>query len=118
MKSNKLLYHHHRFPQDIIRHTVRLYYRFCLSYRDVEDLLSERGISVSYETIRRWCLRFGPLYANRLRKRSRPCGDQSFVDEAGAARSGDLKNLAPFDLPQERHTSSGAIWFWILLDSG
>ena len=68
MKSKRSLYHRHRFPQDIIRHTVWLYYRFCLSYRDVEDLLAERGINVSYETVRRWCLRFGPVYANRLRK--------------------------------------------------
>ena len=81
MKLRKSLYHRHRFPQDIIRHAVWLYYRFCLSYRDVEDLLAERGIKVSYETVRRWCIRFGPVYANRLRKRSGPGGDQWFVDE-------------------------------------
>ena len=72
MKSRKSLYHRRRFPREIIRHTVWLYYRFCLSNRDVEDLLAERGITVSYETVRRWCLRFGPVYANRLRKRSGP----------------------------------------------
>jgi len=60
MKFKKSLYHRHRFPDFIIRHAVWLYYRFCLSYRDVEDLLAERGIKVSYESIRRWCLRFGP----------------------------------------------------------
>jgi putative transposase len=81
MNSRKSLYHRHRFPQDIIRHAVWLYYRFCLSYRDVEDLLAERGINVSYETVRRWCLRFGPAYANRLRKRSGSGGDQWYVDE-------------------------------------
>ena len=81
MKSSKPLYHRHRFPSEIIRHAVWLYYRFSLSYRDVEDLLAERGINVSYETIRRWCSRFGPVYANRLRKRSGPGGDQWFVDE-------------------------------------
>ena len=53
MNSRKSLYHRYRFPQDIIRHAVWLYYRFCLSYRDVEDLLAERGINVSYETVRR-----------------------------------------------------------------
>ena len=53
MKSSKSLYHRHRFPREIIRHTVWLYYRFCLSYRDVEDLLAERGVNVSYETVRR-----------------------------------------------------------------
>ena len=60
MKSEKSLYHRRRFPSEIIRHAVWLYYRFCLSYRDVEDLLAERGVNVSYETIRRWCIRFGP----------------------------------------------------------
>jgi putative transposase len=77
MKSRKSLYHRRRFPAEIIRHTVWLYYRFCLSYRDVEDLLSERGIRVSYENIRRWCIRFGPIYANRLRKRSGVPADNS-----------------------------------------
>jgi len=93
MKSRKSLYHRHRFPQDIVRHTVWLYYRFCLSYRDVEDLLAERGINVSYETVRRWCLRFGPAYANRLRKRSGSCGDQWFVDEVFVRIDGQLRYL-------------------------
>ena len=65
----------------MIRHAVWLYYRFCLSYRDVEDLLAERGIKVSYETVRRWCIRFGPVYANRLRKRSGPGCDRWYLDE-------------------------------------
>ena len=64
---------------DIIRHAVWLYCRFCLSYRDVEDLLAEREIKVSYETVRRGCIRFGPVYANRLHKRSGPGGDQWFT---------------------------------------
>jgi putative transposase len=51
----------HQFPPDIIRHAVWLYLRFTLSFRDVEDLLAERGLEVSYETIRRWVLKFGPL---------------------------------------------------------
>ena len=57
----------YRFPRDIIRRAVWLYLRFTLSYRDVEELLAERGIQVSYETIRRWVLSFGPLIARRLR---------------------------------------------------
>ncbi len=61
----------HRFPQEIIQHAVWLYLRFPLSFRDVEDLLSERAIDVSYETVRRWALKFGLAYASRLR-RSRP----------------------------------------------
>ena len=81
MKPRKSLYPRYRFPQDIIRHAVWLFYRFCLSYRDVEDLLAERGIKLSYETVRRWCIRFGPVYANRLRKGSAPGGDQWFVHE-------------------------------------
>src|ERR1700730_5342063 len=59
----------HQFPPDIIRHAVWLYLRFTLSFRDVEDLLAERGVDVSYETVRRWVLRFGPLFAKELRRR-------------------------------------------------
>jgi len=66
-------YARHRFPNSIIQHAVWLYFRFPLSYRDVEDLLVERGIDVSYETVRRWSLKFGQAYARRLRKtRPRP----------------------------------------------
>jgi putative transposase len=61
----------HRFPPDVIRHAVWLYLRFTLSYRDVEDLMAERGLTVSNESIRRWVLKFGPLIAKNLRE-SRP----------------------------------------------
>jgi putative transposase len=64
-------YARHRFPPDIIRHAVWLYLRFTLSYRDVEDLLAERGLIVSNEAIRRWVIKFGPAIAKNLRK-SRP----------------------------------------------
>ena len=64
----KISYGRHRFPPDIIQYAVWLYFRFPLSYRDVEDLLSERGIGISYETVRRWALKFGQAYANRLRR--------------------------------------------------
>jgi putative transposase len=60
---------HHQFPPEIIRHAVWLYLRFTLSFRDVEDLLAERGLEVSYETVRRWVLKFGPLFAKELRRR-------------------------------------------------
>src|SRR6202140_1096592 len=66
-----LSYRRHRFPPPIIQHAVWLYLRFTLSYRDVEELLAERGLEVSYETVRRWVLKFGPGFARRLR-RSRP----------------------------------------------
>jgi putative transposase len=64
-----LTYRRHRFPASIIQHAVWLYLRFTLSYRDVEELLAERGLDVSYETVRRWVLKFGPLIARRLRQR-------------------------------------------------
>jgi transposase-like protein len=59
----------HQFSPEIIRHAVWLYLRFTLSYRDVEDLLAERGLDVSYETVRRWVLKFGPLFVRELRRR-------------------------------------------------
>jgi hypothetical protein len=63
-----------QFPPDIVRHAVWLYLRFILSFRDVEDLLAERGLDVSYETVRQWVLKFGPLFAKQLRRcrRHRP----------------------------------------------
>src|SRR5688572_10577403 len=68
-------YARHQFPPDIIRHAVWLYLRFTLSYRDVEELLTERGLEVSYETVRRWVLKFGPAFARNLRRlRPRPTG--------------------------------------------
>ena len=66
-------YARHRFPPEIIRHAVWLYLRFTLSFRDVEELLAERGLDVSYETIRRWVIKFGRVYARNLRRlRPRP----------------------------------------------
>jgi putative transposase len=59
----------HHFPPEIIRHAVWLYVRFTLSCRDVEDLLAERGLDISYETVRRWVLKFGPRFARELRRR-------------------------------------------------
>ena len=58
---------HHRFPPEIIRRAVWLYARFTLSYRDVEDLLAERGLDISYESVRRWFLKFGAPIARNLR---------------------------------------------------
>ena len=81
-------YAHHRFPAAIIQHAVWLYFRFPLSYRDVEDLLAERGIDVSYETIRRWALKFGQAYAHELR-RLRPRPDCRWhLDEVFASING------------------------------
>src|SRR6266480_4043804 len=60
-------YRRHRFPPVVIQHAVWLYLRFTLSYRDVEDLLAERGLMISNESIRRWVLKFGPIFAKHLR---------------------------------------------------
>jgi len=65
-----LSYRRHRFPGLVIQHAVWLYLRLTLSYRDVEELLAERGLGVSYETIRRWVLKFGPVFSSRLRRQS------------------------------------------------
>jgi putative transposase len=74
-------YKHHRFPIEIISHGVWLYFRFCLSYRDVEELLFARGVIVTYETIRKWCRKFGQAYANQLRHRRPRPGDKWHLDE-------------------------------------
>ena len=75
------LYKRYRFPSEIIQYAVWLYYRFNLSHRNIEDLLAERGIDVTYEAIRLWCNRFGPKFAARLRKKHRGYGDTFFIDE-------------------------------------
>ena len=74
-------YKRHRFPPEIIGHAVWLYFRFALSYRDVEELLAERGVIVSYETIRQWCRKFGQIYGNALRRRRPRPGDTWHLDE-------------------------------------
>src|ERR687894_2028755 len=81
MRQPSLLYKRHRFPGEIISHAVWLYYRFLLSYRDVEELLAERGVAVSYETIRRWCQKFGATYADGVRRRRSRPGDKWHCDE-------------------------------------
>ncbi len=74
-------YRRHRYPPEIIGHAVWLYFRFALSYRDVEELLAERGVVVTYETIRQWCHKFGRAYANALRRRRPRPGDKWYLDE-------------------------------------
>ncbi len=71
----------HRFPADVIRHAVWLYFRFSLSFRDVEELLAARGIDVSYETIRCWTIKFGPQIAKRLKRRRPPPSPRWHLDE-------------------------------------
>jgi len=74
-------YHRHRFHPDIIRQAIWLYFRFTMSYRDVEELLAARGIDVSYETVRRWTLKFGAEYARRIKKRRSLPHTEWFLDE-------------------------------------
>ncbi len=71
----------HRFPADVILHAVWLYFRFSLSFRDVEELLAQRGIAVSYETIRCWTIKFGPLIARRLKRRRPAPSPRWHLDE-------------------------------------
>ena len=71
----------HRYPPEIISYAVWLYYRFCLSFRDVEDLLAERGVKVTYETIRQWSVKFRAQYAGRLKRRQGRLGDTWYLDE-------------------------------------
>ena len=87
------LYKHHRFPGKIISHCVWLYYRFGLSFRAVEELLFERGVKLSYETIRRWCLKFGSEYARRLKRRRAQPGDKWHLDEVFLNISGERHYL-------------------------
>jgi len=74
-------YKGYRFPTEIISHCVWLYLRFSLSFRDVEELMAQRGVVVTYETVRQWCLKFGQTDANELRKRRPRCGDKWHMDE-------------------------------------
>ena len=76
----KISYRRHRFHPDIIRQAVWFYFRFMMSYRDAEDLLAERGIEFSYETVRLWVLKFGQAYARRISRRRAPAFDVWHLD--------------------------------------
>jgi putative transposase len=94
MKSKRSSrYSGYRFPAEIISYAIWAYYRFCLSFRDVEDLLAERGIIVSYETIRLWCQKFGADYVRTLKRRAGRLGDHWHVDEVFLRINGQLQYL-------------------------
>ena len=88
MSTSAISYKRHRFPAEIIAHAVWLYYRFPLSLRHVEEMLLERGIVVSYETIRRWGRKFGPDYAGRLRRKQPDRNDIWYLDEVAITIAG------------------------------
>jgi putative transposase len=79
--TNSHLYRGFRYPREIISHVVWLYFRFSLSFRDIEELMASRGVIVTYETIRQWTLKFGQQYANQLRRRAPQRGDKWHLDE-------------------------------------
>ncbi|PRX97646.1 DDE superfamily endonuclease [Paraburkholderia sp. BL25I1N1] len=81
MKKTKSLYHGHRFPASVISRTARWYYRFQLSLRDIEELLFERGVIVSHESIRRWVERFGVGFAHRIKAARCQLGSTWHLDE-------------------------------------
>jgi putative transposase len=88
-----LSYRRHRFPPEIIQHAIWLYLRFTLSYRDVEELLAERGLDISYETVRRWVLKFGPSIARRLRQQRPRPSDLWHLDEMVVRIAGERRYL-------------------------
>jgi putative transposase len=86
-------YKRHRFPSEIIAHAVWLYFRFCMSYRDVEELLFARGVTMTYEAILKWCRKFGQAPANRLRHRRLRPGDKWHLDEVSLTIHGQRHYL-------------------------
>jgi putative transposase len=86
-------YKGHRYPVEVIAHCVWLYFRFPLSFREVEELMLQRGVIVSYETVRRWCAKFGQVYANGLRRRRPRPGDTWHLDEVFIKINGEQKYL-------------------------
>lgn len=93
MKTTPNPYSGYRYPAEIISHAVWIYFRFALSYRDVKEILAARGIVVTYETIRQWCLKFGQQYANKLRHRRGNLGDTWYMDEVFVTINGERHYL-------------------------
>jgi putative transposase len=90
MRTSVSVYQRHRLPIEIISHCVWLYFRFAVSFRDVEEMLAMRGVAFTYETVREWCLKFGQIYANGLRRRSPRPGDRWHLDEVFLKINGRL----------------------------
>ena len=93
MKTRRSRYIRRSFPPEIISHAVWLYYRFSLSFREVENLLPERGVNVTYETVRQWSIKFGAEYARRLKRRQARLGDTWYLDEVFVTINGKRQYL-------------------------
>ncbi len=93
MKATSNPYSGYRYPAEIISHTVWLYFRFALSFREVEELLAARGIGLSYETVRQWCRTFGQEFANAIRRRQGRPGDTWYMDEVFITIGGERHYL-------------------------
>lgn len=93
MSTPAALSRRYRFPAEISGHGVWLYFRFCLRYRDIEEMLMVRGIFVTYETIRQWCQKFGQTFANDLRRRRAQPGDKWHLDEVFLKINGQRQYL-------------------------
>ena len=93
MKTRRSRYSRHRFPPEVISHAVWLYYRFSLSLREVEEMLVERGVDVTYETIRQWSMKCGIQYTRRLKRRQGRLGDTWHLDELFVSINGKRQYL-------------------------
>ncbi|GAB3176778.1 IS6 family transposase [Streptomyces incanus] len=93
MNSAPPSYQGHRYPVEVISHCVWLYFRFPLSFREAGELMLQRGVLVSHETVRRWCMKFGQAYANGLRRRRPRPRDKWHLDEVLVKINGELKYL-------------------------
>ena len=87
------MYSSHRYPAQVISHSVWLYHRFTLSFRDIEELLASKGVFVNCETIRQWCCKFGPLYCNQIKRNRGRLGDTWYLDEVFIKINGVLHYL-------------------------
>ncbi len=93
MKSKPLTYQHYRITSEIISHAMWLYHRFCLSFREVEELLAEPGITVPHESVRQWCRKLCPVYAHTLKKRQGRLSDTWHLDEVVFTIQGEQQYL-------------------------
>ena len=105
-------YRGHRFPREVISYAVWFYYRFAVSFRDVQEVMASRGVLVTYETIRRWCGKFGKQYVDGLRRRRARTGDKWHLDEVFLKINGSLTTSG------EPSIRTGSSWTFLCNQSG